>query len=129
MPTNFKDFNKRVRIKTKLFSKDIPLARVHAIAYDALGRIVMKTPVDTGRARGGWQINLNEVGVGAGPKSKSGGRVLTAGLARIERATLNDTIFITNSVEYIRHLERGTANMKPHGMIRLTLVEMKGVLK
>lgn len=129
MPTNFENFNKRVRIKTKLFARTIPLAHIHAIAFDALGRVVLKTPVDTGRARGGWQINLNEVGTGAGPKSKSGDRVLSAGLARINRAGLDDTIYITNSVPYIRDLERGSSSQAPSGMVRLTLVEMKGVLK
>lgn len=129
MPTNAKKFNKRVALRTrKIKDEDLPKA-FHATALDALSRVVLKTPVDTGRARGGWQVNLNQAGQGGKVKSKSGARVIQAGAVRISAAKTSDTIFITNGVRYIFDLERGTSKQAPRGMVRVTLAEMKGVLR
>ena len=126
-PTDYSQFRTRVfkRIK-KLTDEQIP-AFVIKVGFDVLGRVVEKTPVKTGRARGGWQVNLNEIGEGAKVKSKDGGRVNAEGQSRMLKYRLGDTINLTNGVVYIVPLENGHSSQarNPTGMVKVTIAEMR----
>jgi len=125
-------------------------AIVRRTALDVYGRIAKRTPVDTGRARGGWGIAIGTVpGPMAGPTRKTARRIrlttappLDAGLAlqALSRLVSYDarkgqSIFIANAVNYIRYLEYGTVYGGPHskqaprGMVRVTLAEFSGIVK
>jgi hypothetical protein len=93
-------------------------------ALDILKKIVERTPVDTGRARGGWTVALNTV-PGGSPDGvdPSGSATISDGEAAILRAGLADSIVIVNGVEYIRYLEEGHSKQAPNGMVALTLAE------
>lgn len=70
------------------------------LAMIALAKIQKRTPVDTGRARAGWQI------------------------AKPDKYTA----LIYNSVEYIVYLEYGHSQQAPRGMVRLTAKEINDML-
>ena len=102
---------------------------VRKITLQVLTGVVQKTPVDTGRARGGWQVNQG------GPPQSSPIRLDPSGQATIadgyrEIASLPDypTVYISNNVRYIGYLEQGKpgpgSNQAPNGMAALTLREV-----
>jgi hypothetical protein len=129
MGTNAKDFSQRVQLRTnKVREEQVPLF-LRVVTLDALSRIVLKTPVDTGRARGAWQVNINEVGAGSLIKSKSGDRTIAAGSARLTKVKSGDMIYITNDLPYIQRLERGYSGQAPSGMVRITVAEMQAAFK
>lgn len=108
---NFKDAHS-FSIALKTIGKSVPpklMSQVQRkLLLGALKRIVKRTPVDTGRARGNWQVSQ---GVPAASvvdiTSKNGvtanaiGDSVIAGLAPFSLA------FITNNLPYIRVLEYG----------------------
>lgn len=80
------------------------------LALDGFSEIVKRTPVDTGRARGNWQIGIGAAPVGTLARTDKGGAVTTNDAAlKIVGAALPryPVIYITNNVEYIVVLESG----------------------
>lgn len=93
-------------------------------------RLVLKTPVDTGRARGGWQVDINREPNENIPPDKSGLRRINAAEARIKRVTarnvLDSFVAITNNVEYFVYLDKGTSRQAPLEIVSTTLNEVRG---
>lgn len=78
------------------------------IALTALDRVVKRTPVDTGRARGNWQTSAgptNETEFVA--KDPSGRGALAEGRATINAAPPFASITLFNNLPYIEYLENG----------------------
>ncbi len=75
-------------------------ARVARMTVLFQRRVIQRTPVDTGKLRKGWRIELG----GRGLKAK--GRVY-------------------NEVPYVRYVEEGTAKTAPVGMFALTLADLQ----
>ena len=86
-----------------------------AIAIDALEQLIQYTPVDTGRARGNWIVNIGAPSSDYDPenKDKSGEAARAAGLAIISQArwrykgTFTSDLYIVNNTPYIEYLEDG----------------------
>jgi len=101
---------------------------VRGVALEAHGRLVKKTPVDTGRARANWHVQ-----VGAPDRSNDPGR----DSSDVERTKqqgrrmilgefeAGESVFITNSLPYIPVLEDGHSGQAPRGMIKVTAKELK----
>lgn len=70
------------------------------IGLSALSRIAKRTPVDTGRARAGWQMDDSQA------ESKL-------------------FVEVINRVPYIVFLEYGRSKQAPSGMVRISLHEME----
>ena len=116
----------------KRFSKTTGIAldkAVRTIAFDAFAIVTRKTPVDTGRAKGNWNISV-------GTPDKSINEAATStGKGKPARNTMNvkkgdgmKPIFITNSLDYIHDLEDGTSTQAPRGMVAITVNEIRGSL-
>lgn len=95
-----------------------------ALAVDQAA--VLRTPVDTGRARSSWVVTL---GVGTRlpvPPSffdKSGQTAITAARSAVQRYRFGTgSIFVQNNVEYIEKLESGHSKQAPNGMLRFALL-------
>lgn len=94
------------------------------IALEALRKIVLRTPVDTGRARGNWQTTI-----GAAPESESlQADPIQAGVNAIHQLGAFSIVFVSNNVPYIIYLEDGTSQQAPAGMVQLTLEELKAMI-
>lgn len=100
------------------------------IALDGLGRIVLKTPVKLGRARGNWQVGINESPQGFEENTfdKSGGRTIRVGGQIIKNAPAYSKIHITNNVPYIEALEDGHSQ-RSRDMLKLTFQELLLIYK
>lgn len=100
---------------------------VRKVALDMLSGIVMKTPVDTGRARGHWGVGVNSITYGAGI-DPSGGSTIAQGGAVIQGAKAGDTVYLANNLPYIVRLEYGHSKQAPQGMVRTTVDEFQAAV-
>jgi len=114
-------FNKEV----DAFSKNLTQVQIvifqKAIAIEAFSRIVQKTPVDTGRARGGWQMTI-----GAPAEEET----FNLGEPPVPELNLGpfEIVYIANNVPYIIFLEEGRPGpgspQAPNGMVAETFEEL-----
>ena len=95
------------RFKAKSLEQLETVAR--KIAITAYRRIIMRTPVKTGKARGNWQCTIGSPAIGAW-------------------APLSPTAFyLTNNLPYIGRLEHGSSKQAPAGMVAVTIAELGGI--
>lgn len=83
---------------------------VAKISLDAFSEIVKRTPVDTGRARGNWQVGIGTAPSGTlARRDKSGASATNDAAIRIIGARLPrfPVVYITNNLDYVPVLERG----------------------
>lgn len=115
-------------------------AEVRKICLDLLTGIVLKTPVDTGRARANWFTSIGSPsGNVTASTDPSGSSAISSGLSAISKATGN-VLWITNNLPYIYRLEFGTYNdgpktvggfsrQAPAGMVRVTINDIARQLR
>lgn len=123
---NLKSFNREIEIFAKERVPEEHLKLQKRIALDLLRRIVFRTPVDTGRARGNWQVNLGPSDDNAVLSVDTGGaQTLASGAAVVAGAQPYGLITIFNNVEYITFLEGGSSRQSPTGMVEVSLAEVE----
>lgn len=100
------------------------------IALDILRRLVMRTPVDTGRARGNWQVSVGSPAQTAvDATDKGGGATIEAAVPTVEGWDASKVaIFLMNNVPYISALEDGHSDQAPSGMVKITLAEFDAIV-
>lgn len=103
---------------------------VRKVGLDCLRGVMEKSPVDTGRFRGNWQVGVNTsnmvtsspaVGVSTGDKMT--GREEAEGTGILLGAGVEDVIYITNNLPYAVPLEYGHSK-QGRGMLRRTVAEV-----
>lgn len=99
---------------------------------DCYGRLVRRTPVDTGRARAGWHIegSLNEWKPEPGEYEEAKGqaeKMIAREVAKLQDLSRADVIYIMNNVEYILPLEAGWSRQSS-GFLALFLAELASQL-
>lgn len=125
MITNLAQFNRQVRDLAKNLPAEVVKTVQDKLSLDALSGVVQKTPVDTGRAKGGWQVGVNEMLIGdTGRLDPSGQATIASESPKIEAAPPYAQVNITNSVEYIEPLENGHSDQAAHGMVAMTIEEL-----
>ncbi len=117
-----RDDIERVRVKTRK-----RFTQFHqALTLDAAKRAILKTPVDTGRARGNWMMEVGKPAEGTAESTDSSGAgTVTAIASRIRAIRFGVRSFIVNNLPYIRKLEYGHSKQAPAGMVRTTVAELK----
>jgi hypothetical protein len=101
---------------------------VKRIAIEAHDDIVMRTPVDTGRARASWNVGFGEIDVSVQPEGNvdtSHNDSQRAKIAGIDARMKPQPIFITNNLPYIQALENGHSSQAPNGMVDLTMIRIE----
>lgn len=95
-----------------------------------LRMLVLGTPVDTGEARGGWEVSISA------PATIPGGRLDKEGTSTIARGVdvlngLNNfaNVFVSNPVPHFQFLEKGSSPQAPNGVIRVMLPALKGMYR
>lgn len=119
-------FEKRMKLIAKGVSNETDrLVRKVALAVDA--SVVLATPVDTGRARSNWIVNLGTASSGvieprnpglggstAGPNARD---AIEQGKAVVATYKAGQEIHITNNLDYIKKLNEGSSAQAPDGFI------------
>lgn len=104
---------------------------VRKVAIDILSSVVNKSPVDTGRFRGNWQLSIGNVDSTINSADdKTGAGAIAKGSAELAGFKSGKTIFISNSLPYAHRLEYDSwSRQAPQGMVRLTVIEFKRMLR
>lgn len=113
----------KVAIDCDRFSMSLNLAVedvVRTIAFKVHGKLINKTPRDTGTAQAAWLVKVNGPSRRILPRRK-----YAKPEAKIVRVKAGDAVWISNNMPYIGALENGHSKQAPHGMVKLTEVEMK----
>jgi hypothetical protein len=97
---------------------------IRKVSLDLYRSLVLKSPVDTGRFRGNWQVGIGAIDTATGSAVDPTGE---AAIARADSALQNvkvgGVIYLTNSLPYAIPLEYGHSKQAPGGMVRTTVVE------
>lgn len=112
--------------KTKLDLRTV----IRKIVLDVFVRVIVRTPVDTGRARGNWQTSLGFPVTaqisrrvhGKGDSAAPAGEA-SAVVGKFLMGDKDGDVYLSNNVPYIMFLEYGSSIQAPVGMVRITLAE------
>lgn len=90
-------------------------------------RVILRTPVDTGRARANWQATVGQPAEGQLElfDPSGSGAVAGAQAAALGWNLAAGSLFLANNLPYIEPLENGWSQQAPAGMVRLTLMEFQ----
>lgn len=128
--TNERELNRAIQEWAELAHKDA-LDTVVAAFMDCYGRMVIRTPVATGRARAGWHIagEVDEWKPTPGEYEAAKGNaqaIIDEQLANFQSLVLTDAdiIYVMNNVEYILALEAGWSRQSS-GFVALFLTELR----
>ena len=101
---------------------------VRKVALDLSTKIILKTPVKSGRARGHWGLGVNAIHYGSGI-DKSGSATIAQVSTTIQGAKAGDRIYLANNLPYIGRLEYGHSKQAPSGMVRTTIDEFQAAVQ
>jgi hypothetical protein len=103
---------------------------VQKVTLDILRRVVLRSPVLSGRFRGNWQTTIGSPASGTlAVDDKSGNVATSAGQQALVSFQCGPSIFITNNLPYGRKLEyEGWSKQAPAGMVRITVAEFQGLV-
>lgn len=115
------------------------------VGFELQSRVINKSPVDTGRLRGNWNVSMNSIDVTEYAPDKVGGAVMARANSELSTYKIGDMIYITNSLPYVSTLEFGLygtgkgATVKttrdgysvqaPYGFVRITYQEVSSGLE
>lgn len=123
---SFSDDIKRFRQKTEKRGDTV----VRKTVIDLMSRVVNETPVDTGRAKGNWQVGVNQEPQGTVETTdKQGNATVSKGTSEALRGSLGDVWYITNNLPYIGVLEAGSSAQAPKGFVRNAAKDADQMLK
>lgn len=95
------------------------------LALQALSGLVLRTPVDTGRARGNWQVSIGAPRDGeTGTNDRAGAGTIAAGNAVIGQQRAFQVIVLQNNLPYITRLNEGSSQQAPAGYVEGTIASL-----
>lgn len=99
------------------------------IALELFRRVILRTPVDTGRLRGNWQAAVNVFAPGQlDTTDPSGGGSIAAATATVTGAAPFATLTLTNNLPYAARIEYDNwSKQAPAGMVRVSVAEFQGL--
>lgn len=101
------------------------------VAIEMLTRIVMRSPVDTGRFRANWTVSIGtrRYGFTTEDVDPSGRNTILEGVKVLTGYKAGPIIFLTNGLPYGRRLEDGWSQQAPSGFVAITVVEFQGLVR
>lgn len=136
-------FSTQIRIFSRNALADLELVH-RKVALDLFSRIIMRTPVDTGRARGNWQVAMDKIPTGTLEREdpgqvNQGGVGASVAKTQAEQTVLSapfiTSIVLANNLPYIAVLEYGRedgtpgSRQAPAGMVRVTVTEFEQLVR
>ena len=100
-------------------------AVVRKVTIDLFGRVIARSPVDTGRFRGNWQASLNAAIETKIDRLDPDGMAATdAAIDAVMAFPTGGVTYLSNALPYAYRLEYdGWSKQAPAGMVRLTARE------
>ncbi|NJB67499.1 hypothetical protein GGQ74_001139 [Desulfobaculum xiamenense] len=105
---------------------------VRKVILDLSRAVVLRTPVDTGRARASWVAGIHSVPADS-PEDKdpTGGRAIARMASLVQGLEAGTVVYIVSNLSYMPILEYGREDGRPgsaqapQGMVRVTLQEFQ----
>lgn len=133
-----KELQKYLKEQVKL-GKEIMRSDVLVAVFECFENLVLRTPVDTGRLRAGWQFTGDSSDISFIPpidpekykEFKSNGGLARAIQQSIHNSVFDETdaLFVFNNVEYLLALNAGWSKRQAGNFIDRFLQELKGELQ
>jgi len=103
---------------------------VRKITLEVFSRVILRSPVDTGRFRGNWQAAVGNIPSGTLElDDKSGTATVSKAAAATMGVKAGDIIYLANNLPYAMPLEEGhSQSQAPNGMVALTAQEFKSIV-
>ena len=102
---------------------------VKKIALELFSRVILRSPVDTGRFRGNWQVQVGGVPSGTLELDDKTGE---ATIGKVQAAAVGlvagDVIYLANNLPYGPRLEEGYSGQAPQGMVALTVQDFQSIV-
>lgn len=105
---------------------------IRKIAIECFRRIILGTPVDTGRARGNWQCTTGSIAGGTVENiDTTGSATIAAMISEVSGWTPKDDLpaFITNNLPYIQRLNEGWSKQAPAHFVEQVVADMGGIVE
>ena len=101
---------------------------VRKISLELFSRVILRSPVDTGRFRANWQVAIGLMPNGTlSLEDKSGTATVSNATARSAGVKAGDVIYLANNLPYAQRLEDGYSGQAPAGMVGLTVQEFQSI--
>lgn len=97
------------------------------ITGEALQKVIVASPVDTGAFRGNWRVGVSNIDGTTDPNSKdvSGQGSITRGLLTIQsQGGVGKLVYISNSLHYGIKLNNGYSMQAPMNFVELSVQEV-----
>lgn len=124
------EFAKQIDIEFEANLEQLKII-IRKIALEALQRVVVKTPVDTGRARMNWYVQIGGAGTQVTTSVDKDGNVAVSrggqAIAKYQEIDGFPKITIYNNLPYIGRLENGYSGQAPQGMVAVTVTELAAI--
>jgi hypothetical protein len=126
------------RFEAKTLAKMDLAAR--KLSLEVFSKVILRSPVDTGRFRGNWQVAIGSVPDGTIElDDASGTATVSKAQATTARMKAGDVIYLANNLPYAMKLEEGgypdgpkvengRSSQAPNGMVALTAQEFQGIV-
>ena len=99
------------------------------VTLDLFSRVVLRSPVDTGRFRNNWYPAIgkpvSQTNEGVDP---SGAKAISRISSTVSGAVAGDQIYMSNSLAYAWRLETGWSKQAPAGFVGITVLEFQSLL-
>lgn len=104
----------------------IPEKVIRGTLFGLAGRIIKRSPVDTGRFRNNWQASVNTINTATtNSVDRSGASSISEARKTIESLKMGGTFYLSNNLPYARRLEYGWSKQAPNGMLRRSVAELQ----
>ena len=109
--------------------RENPQRFARQVALGMLSEVVQRSPVDTGRFRGNWQVQANTAPNVLDTTDPSGSMTIANGAAALRSLPSNvPSIYMLNHLPYSIELENGHSQQAPQGMVRLTVQRYRAIV-
>lgn len=122
-------FSRRIKAIADGIPRNTSVAASEA-ALRILSVVIPATPVDTGRARGNWQVSVGAPITRELPNKfdKTGQTTLAEARSTLQFKQPGATIYITNNLNYIQRLNEGYSAQAPAGFVEQAIrVALQGI--
>jgi hypothetical protein len=127
------DFARFMRTEKKGYAESLGKSYQGRVAMEVFRALLETTPVLTGRARRNWMPSINEIdettttevaGVlyTGEPLGKSEQQRMQNVLKDLHKMPLGQMVYITNCLDYVYGLDRGTSTKAPHGIVDVAIL-------
>jgi hypothetical protein len=130
MTQNAFEFSISLEKLAKELTDEMMLKVTKKLSLQALRGVVMKSPVDTGRFRGNWNVTVGQADwtTNVEQYDKNGPATIAKGEAVIDKIPPYRIIWIANGLPYARALETGWSKQAPLGLVAITAAEIQSSL-